>query len=228
MKIVLCAGQKSSGSTWLYNVAIRVLKEDKRRVCAFYADNFAMIPKGAEKADVLVIKTHEPGAELLFLARFARAKVFVTVREPRDAAASLMQRFGHSFASALRDMRVIGAHMVALRKGAVVMHYEDGFHRSEKTVGDIARHLGVKLSAAARKRIFRALTPDAVKRAIRKVHASAADPDDFDPRTHWHPGHVGDGRVGKYDAVLTPDQQKQVLAATAAYARAFGYRARKK
>jgi hypothetical protein len=228
MKIILCAGQKSSGSTWLYNVAIRVLKADKKRVAAFYADNFAMFPKGAEKADILVIKTHEPGAELLFLARFARATVFVTVREPRDAAASLMQRFGHSFASALRDMAVIGAHMVALKKGAVVLHYEDGFHRSEKTVGEIARHLGVRLSADARKRIFRALTPEAVKRTIGKVHAGAADPDAFDPRTHWHPGHVGDGRIGKYGAVLTPDQQKQVLAATTDYTRAFGYRARKK
>ncbi|HWA92664.1 MAG TPA: hypothetical protein VG889_21710 [Rhizomicrobium sp.] len=228
MKIVLCAGQKSSGSTWLYNVAIRVLKEDKRRIAAFYADNMAMIPKGAEKADILVIKTHEPSEALMFLARFARAKVFVTVREPRDAAASLMQRFGHSFEGALRDMRVVGAHMVALKKGAVVLHYEDGFHRSEKTVGEIAKRLGVRLSAAARRRIFRALTPQAVKKIIGKVHAAGTDPNDFDPRTHWHPGHVGDGRVGKYEAVLAPAQQKLVLDATKDYRRVFGYRPRKK
>lgn len=226
--MVLCAGQKSSGSTWLYNVAIRILKADKRRVAAFYADNFRMFPRGAEKADWLVIKTHEPGDELMFLTRFARGKVFVTAREPRDAAASLMQRFGHSFESTLRDMRVIGAHMVALKQGAVVLHYEDGFHKSEKTVGGIARHLGVRLDAASRKRIFRALTPDAVKKTIGKVHASGADPNAFEPTTQWHPGHVGDGRIGKYKSVLTPAQQKQVLAATKDYARAFGYLPRKR
>jgi hypothetical protein len=228
MNVVLCAGLKSSGSTWLYNVAIRILKADKRRVAAFYADNFRMIPKGAEKADWLVIKTHEPSDAILFLARFARAKVFVTVREPRDAAASLIQRFGHSFEGALRDMRVIGEHMVALEKGAVVLRYEDGFHKQEKTVGSIAKTLGVKLPAAARRGIFKALTPDAVKKTIGKAHAADADPDAFQPTTHWHPGHVGDGRIGKYKSVLTPAQQHEVMAATSAYARAFGYRPRKK
>lgn len=228
MKVVLCLGLKSSGSTWLYNVAIRILKEDKRRVASFYADNFRMIPKGAEKADILVIKSHEPSDAILFLTRFARGKMLLSVREPRDSTASLMQRFGHSFEGALRDMRVGSEHMVRLAKGAMVLRYEDGFPEKEKTVGDIAKFLGVKLSPVARKRIFEALSRDAVKKTIRKLHGRKRDPDAFDLATQWHPGHVGDGRIGKFETVLTPQQQRQVSAATRSYARAFGYRPRKK
>src|SRR5262249_30276781 len=45
-RIVLCVGLKSSGSTWLYNAVIRLLKEEKRRsknrIAAFYADKVAL------------------------------------------------------------------------------------------------------------------------------------------------------------------------------------------
>ena len=231
-RVVLCLGLKSSGSTWLYNVAIQVLKEasPKPKVAAFYADNFRMLPTGSDAADVLVIKTHEPTDAILYLTRFARGRMLVTVREPRDAAASLMQRFGHSFEGALKDVTAEGAILAALKRRvpSMVFRYEDGFTENEKTVARIARHLGVALSDAARRRIFRALTKEAVKKKIGKVLAEDAHPDTFDLQTHWHPGHVGDGRVGKYKSVLAPAQQKTVLAATRAYRRAFGYLPRKK
>lgn len=227
-QVVLCIGLKSSGSTWLYNVAIRILKGEKARVAAFYADNFRMIPRGADKAQVLVIKSHEPSDAILFLTRFARGKVLMSVREPRDSAASLMQRFGHGFDSALRDLKAESGHLVRLAKGAMVLRYEDGFHEREETVGEVARFLGARLSPAARGRIFKALTPEAVRKTIKKLHGAKRDPDAFDRTTQWHPGHLGDGRIGKYKSVLTPAQQRRISAATRDYARAFGYLPRKK
>ena len=47
--------------------------------------------------------------------------------------------------------------------------------------------------------------------------------DSFDPNTHWHPGHIGNGRVGKHAAVLSKKQQAQVLAKTREYCSRFGY-----
>lgn len=233
--VTLCMGLKSSGSTWLYNVVIRILKETepKSAVAAFYADNFRMIPKGVEKARHLVVKTHEPSEALLFLTRFARGKMFVTVREPRDAAASLIQRFGHSFDSALKDIRTEAEHILALMRTheTMLLRYEDGFYRKEETVGRIAAHLGLKLSAAARKRIHHALDAGRVKKKIASLQDKGTfgtNPDEFDPKTHWHPGHVGDGRVGKYASVLTKPQQKKIADATASYRRKFGYLPRKR
>jgi hypothetical protein len=233
-RVVLCLGLKSSGSTWLYNVAIRILKEahpGKGAVGAFFADNFAMIPEGAEKARVLVIKSHEPSKAILFLTRFARGKALVTVREPRDSVASLMQRFGHSFESALKDVREGGNHVVALarERQTMVLRYEDGFPDRERTVDEVAAFLGVKISASLRGRIFHSLTREAVQKKIETLHAGETDPNAFDPTTQWHPGHVGDGRIGKFKSVLSATQQRRIAAATKDYSKKFGYaRPRKK
>lgn len=226
-------GLKSSGSTWLYNVAISVLKEAFKgtKTGAFYADNFGMFPPGAAQARILVLKTHEPSDAVLFLNRFTRGEMLVSVREPRDAVASLMQRFSHSFESALRDVTVEGERLVALARSsrkALMLRYEDGFTDDEKTVDRVARHLGVTVSDAARRRIFRAHTKEAVKKTIKKLHGRRRDPNAFDLTTQWHPGHVGDGRVGKYKTVLTQAQQRKIEAATKAYRREFGYLPRKK
>jgi hypothetical protein len=233
-RVVLCLGLKSSGSTWLYNVAIRILKEaepGKGAVRAFFADNSAMVPEGAEKARILVIKSHEPSTAILFLTRFARGQVLVTVREPRDSVASLMQRFGHSFESALKDVREGGKHVMALarERRALVLRYEDGFPDKERTIDNVAAFLGMKISAALRRRIFRSLTREAVQKKIRTLHAGETDPNAFDPTTQWHPGHVGDGRIGKFKSVLSAAQQRRIASETKEYAKKFGYgRPRKK
>lgn len=228
--VTLCIGIKSSGSTWLYNVAIRILGESVPRSAlkAFYADNFKMFPPGVEKARELVIKSHEPSDALLLLTRFARGKMFLTLREPRDSVASLMQRFGHSFEGALKDVTLESERIVLLARThkPMTLRYEDGFTEREATVGRVARHLGVKLSKAAERRIFRALTPEAVRKKIARLQDKGTfgtDPDEFDPATHWHPRHVGDGRIGKYKSVLSAEQRRRVAAATREYCREFGY-----
>jgi len=232
-RVVLCVGLKSSGSTWLYNVAISVLKEAFKgaKIGAFYADNFRMFPPGSWQSRMLVLKSHEPSEAVLFLNRFTRGEMLVSVREPRDSVASLMQRFGHSFESALRDVTVESERLVALKRSSrktLTLRYEDGFTDDEKTVARVARHLGVTIGAAAARRIFRAHGKEAVKQTIKKLHGRKRDPDAFDLTTQWHPGHVGDGRIGKYKTVLTAAQQKQIQAATKTYAKEFGYLPRKK
>ncbi len=184
-----------------------------------------MVPDGAEKARILVIKSHEPSKAILFLTRFARGQVLVTVREPRDSVASLMQRFGHSFESALKDVREGGKHVMALarERRALVLRYEDGFPDEERTIDEVAAFLGVKISASLRGRIFRSLTREAVQKKIRTLHAGETDPNAFDPTTQWHPGHVGDGRIGKFKSVLSAAQQRRIAAETKEYAERFGY-----
>ena len=58
---------------------------------------------------------------------------------------------------------------------------------------------------------------------ILTAFGAAPTPDHFDPATHWHPGHVGDGRMGKYAEFLTAAQQEEILTRTRDYCKRFGY-----
>jgi len=232
-RLVLCLGIKSSGSTWLYNAAIRMLKAAKKgRVLAFFADHLKMFPQDAASADILIIKCHEPSPALLLLCALLRGTVLLTLREPRDAAASLMQRFRHPFASVLKDMEREAERILALEtKPALTFRYEDRFFEREATLGILAKALGVRLSAAERKRIFRALGREAVEKRLHRLVARGRlpdHPDAFDPATHLHPGHLGDGRIGKFRSVLDAREQAQIAEVTSRYASRFGYRRRKR
>jgi len=235
-KVILCVGLKSSGSTWLYNVVIQLLKEKYGSgVGAFYADNFAMFPPDTERARILVIKAHEPSKGLVYLARVTRGEIFLTLREPRDAIASLMQRFEHGFDGALKEVARHSARIVELDRDEAMTtyRYEDGFFDRVETIGEIATALGIKVGRAAQLRIYQGLTRDGVRQTIGKLQKTGRfgkkpDANSFDLETQWHPGHVGDGKIGKFSGVLSSAQQKKILSVTPAYAKRFGYLSRKK
>lgn len=241
-RVILCAGMKSSGSTWLYNVVFEIVKAGlrqklakrstacKTKIVQFYGDRVSDFPPNAASAFHIVVKTHLPDSSLDFLMRFSSARMFLTVREPRDAIASLMERFHHPFEGSLGDIGKGSVRIAHLRHAynPPVFRYEDGFFDRRETVAAIARMLNVPLSKAEIGRIFERHTKAAVRRRI--VHLTSkgffgehASPDDFHPRSHWHPGHIGTGTVGKFAAILSISQQRSVLAATAKYCRAFGY-----
>jgi Sulfotransferase domain len=243
-KLVLCAGLKSSGSTWLYNVVSHILRagssasRGNRRtsspraasVLQFYADTLETFPQKAECASYLVVKTHVPSASLQFLASFSRACVFLTVREPRDSVASVVQRFGHSFDNALDEIAQGSTRMVEFADiyRPKVFRYEDRFYEDPETVSRIAEILKVRVPKILLKNIFDLHTSEAVEHRVkvlqrRGVFGQVPHPDQFDPKTHWHPGHVGDREIGKYPKVLSSKQQRTVLTSMREFCRAFGY-----
>lgn len=242
-ELILCAGLKSSGSTWLYNVVSKILKEGHRQkpggprsqrgklsIMTFYADSVSAFPPQAAKATHLVIKTHVPDESLVILTRFSHARVFLTVREPRDSVASVMQRFGHNFSQSLGELAMSSARLAALCDSfdPVIFHYEERFFDNPQTVARIAKSLGVSLGADGIQRVFEQHTRVRVKRQIQNLErrgafGTVAHPDRFDPVSHWHPGHVGDTESGKFARVLTSSQQRAVLSVTTAFRGAFGY-----
>lgn len=199
-------------------------------VLQFYADTVETFPQKAECASYLVIKTHVPSASLQFLASFSHASVFLTVREPRDSVASVVQRFGHSFDNALKEIAQGSARMVEFANiyRPKVFRYEDRFYEDPETVSRIAEILKVHVSKTLLRKIFDLHTSEAVEHRVkvlqrRGVFGRVAHPDQFDPKTHWHPGHVGDREIGKYPKVLTLKQQRMVLASMREFCQAFDY-----
>lgn len=244
-RVILCAGLKGSGSTWLYNVVTEILKEGACRAAAsqprssprimqFYADAVSAFPPQAASVFQLVIKTHVPDESLNVFAAFAHASVLLTIREPRDSVASVMQRFGHPFDTALGEIAAGSARLAAFRTtyDPPVFRYEDRFFERPETIAQLARILRVPLAQRAAEKIFKRHTRPAVAKRIRALEKQGAfgqipDPDRFDPASHWHPGHIGDAASGKFASVLSSPQQRRILSATAEFRRAFGYGSRR-
>src|ERR1043165_7400891 len=236
-RLVVCAGLKSSGSTWLYNIVAEILRRggppSRRRstgILQFYADSVDAFPEKGERASDIVVKTHIPSRSLQFLTTFAAGHVLLTVRDPRDAIASVVQRFGHPFDGALEEISRGAECMVRFLRhyNPPVFRYERRFYDDPETVRVVCDLLRVRLPRAEIERIFAAYTRENVGRTIRKlqdkgVFGPKADPDQFDPRSHWHPGHVGDLVIGKYREVLSPKQQRATIAAMDEFFRTFGY-----
>ncbi|TWB18795.1 hypothetical protein FBZ89_109181 [Nitrospirillum amazonense] len=224
-------GLQGSGSTWVYNVIHAVLETTGVRIARFFAsdlthENILQI----RGADIAIVKAHEPSAALLAACLFAGAPVIVTVRDPRDAVVSLMERFGHSFQEAADEVRNSARYLMRLVADcpAWVLRYEDGFMEAPATVSKIAAHVGVEISGQDADAIFQAHAKgEVVQRIGRFIQEGRMGGDNprlrFDAASHWHPNHVGDGLVGKYARKLTADQVMAVEIAGRDFMDRFGY-----
>ena len=245
---VLCAGTRSSASTWLYNVIAEILRHrgeaeansytraDESRspvygnVRQFYADSPRGFSKYNPRADTLVVQTQQPSDALSALAAGSQFQVVMTIREPRDAVASLMKRFGFSFSGAFNAVAEGDARMVELfgRSAPLVLRFEDRFYEREVTIAAVAEYLGIDLPAMLVREIFNALTRESVVKKIESMRRSGIlddlmNPTRHDPQTRWRLGHVGEIAIGQHAEFRSREQQLVVLTATAEYCAEFGY-----
>ena len=245
--VVVCAGVHSSGSTWLFNAVADLLRSAitnvpgpfnspvtgdvaEAGVAQFFAESVDAFPEFAELPKYLVVKTHVAENSLLFLARFAAGPILISVREPRDAVASLMVRFDMPFEDALTA--VVGAakrSITLLQIGTpLVLRYEDRFFERKETVAKLADFLSITVSKATTVRIWRSLSREAVTSKIEQLFEQGtfgleANPNCYDPTTHWHPRHIGQGKIGIFHDVLSNRQQALVVIATQKFCNWFGY-----
>lgn len=232
--VVLVCGMFSSASTWAFNAALDLVRLTMPCHIAFAASLDADTGLPTPPAGtVLVLKTHGWGDPAGFLARHPGGRCIVTVRDPRDAVVSLMQRFGYGFDRAVAYAAhgadgIVGA---ALRPDSLLLRYESGFVDRAATVGAIAGHLGLQPRDEQVEALFRRLQPDAVRAAIAEAERLDRFPkglppgETADPLTQWHPGHIGDRRIGKYAQLLDRERQVAVATRLARYMEHFGYAA---
>lgn len=232
-RLILAVGVRGSASTWAFNVAREVMAAAIGT--AAVAPCFANTPDdlaaaGAAGAACVVCKTHGV-AGLDRLARQDGARAIVTVRDPRDAVLSLIERFGTPPAVALRGVaESCNAVLGCAGPGVPVLRYEDGFFERTETVALLARHLGVAVAAADLARIFAAWRTDAVRAFAATVPTLPADrlvADGaafcFDRLTQVHRTHIGDGRVGKWRERFAPAAQAELGRVFAPFLHHFRY-----
>lgn len=198
---VWCLGMYASGSTWLYN-AVRLVAARSlpgQAVWSGYVAVASDVPQ-RDPAVLHLIKSHDLDTATAALVDQFAGRILVSLRDPRDAVASLMRHMRHDFAAALarveRSARFCAAYAADSR--AVVLRYEDGFIDDPATLDRIARLIGGDhLTAAARTSIFAATRRTAIEAFIADLPSrgstlrDARSGDMVDPQTQWHAHHAG-------------------------------------
>jgi hypothetical protein len=226
-RIFGCFGLHSSGSTWMFNLAREICRTQAVDFESCHQESDANLPWHALGSHLILVKSHAP--ELNFRSLFADSSepAVITVREPRDAVASLMQRFAMSFAEAIDTVTKSAESLVALSRlrNLPTFRYEARFIGDAETFNHIAALLRTTPSADDREAILAMLRPESVKRTIDSLVAVGAIQGEkiWDTTTHWHANHVGDGQVGKFASILSPEQQYEILENTREFCDCFGY-----
>jgi hypothetical protein len=228
---LLCAGLYSSGSTWLFNLAVGMMKSGGGSpIATVYADEYGADAEFFAKDSLVVFKSHRPGRSFRDRLKRGDLSLILTLREPRDAVASLMLRWDLDFELALARVAASAQALARLagHHPRLLLRYEEDFTGNDETPAAVVRHLGIDAPPELRTDLLAGLTQAAVRSQIaawRNAGLLGLGPPDneFEPATHWHLGHVGDGKIGKWPAVLSDAQARRVLRSTRAFCEAFGY-----
>jgi hypothetical protein len=232
--MVWCLGMYASASTWLFNSVSQVVQAIAPRepVVSGFVLGLNDLGFARDPAKLAIVKSHETdGPAGDELGRRAGA-IFVSIRDPRDAVASLVTYQGATFDKAL-DLAVASARLCgrfARDPRALLLHYETGFTDDPRTLATIAARLGRTLVPADQARIFTQTRRDAVERYIAGIAKmpttlwSRQTGDYLDPATHWHRHHAArTGEIGRWQRVLDPAQAAAVEERLADWFADFGY-----
>lgn len=228
-----CFGIFRSASTWAFNVMIAIARS-RGETATTFADDPETLALHVRDADTVVVKSHVPTPGLTLLVSLGRMPAILTVRDPLDCVASLMDSFGETFEAALKDVAASARALAALqdRTDVLVIRYEDEGAQGAETVQRIAEWMGMPLEEDEAEGIAAAHTSERI-RALIDTFAADGVFDSRPPRlqhdlsTHWHPQHIGTGRTGVYADILSPDQAVRTACVTHHFRQRHGYEALK-
>ncbi len=232
-RLVVTLGLYGSASTWLFNVVRETLNaaHGAERVCAYYADAITLILQdGAIPGRFVVVKMHVGDASLAGFVHLAQPLLLLSVRDPRDAVVSLMQRFGQDFEKAAsRVVQSARRILFFAAAGHPVLRYEDDFFTRPETLDAIAARLGVTLRDEIKAAIFAGYQTASVRKFAADVahlppgRLDGNPADLFDRVTHIHRNHIGDGMIGKWKERLSAPESAALTEALGDFITTFGY-----
>jgi hypothetical protein len=229
---VATIGLHGSASTWVFNIVRELLAAslEDTRVVAFFAEDLRLWPEEAARENVrIVIKAHRPGEELLDWLAKKDARLFLSIRDPRDASISMSQRFATPLqatvgwlAADCRRMSVLAA------SGRPVLRYEDRFFEDPRTVADLAAGLGLAPAPETIAVLFDRYRAEKVRSIARGLRDSPRDrvaeigPFLMDKETQILEPHIGDTLSDKWRR-LPVEVQVKLTSAFAPFLEQFGY-----
>ena len=204
--IVSTLGLYSSGSTWLFNVVRCICAKHSDKSFSVYADSGGDVMSCfGDEIEYLVIKSHHLDNDFLKIIRATSAKLIITVREARDGVTSLMNRFGTSESDALSQISLSASAIAVARNmfGHMIFVYEDRFMDNKDTIKKIADYIEVEISDDFASEILAQFDREKVASDITAQFEHASADITYDDATHWHVGHIGDGKSSKWSETLS-------------------------
>jgi hypothetical protein len=230
-----CLGMYSSASTWTFNVVQQIAKSLKATGEVVPAFVGAAIPECDEAQNTLVIKTHATQYERV-LGQQAQA-IIITIRDPRDAVASLMRHNRAPFDVALRatEASAITCARHAELEKSLLFRFEDRFFDDPRTIEHMARLFSGTLTSDECERIFAQFSREAVEGFIARLEELPTTTSQFnnvtgewdvaDSATGWHKHHAGrSAEVGRWRHELSARQALMVEQRMGRWMEHFGYR----
>lgn len=233
-RVIMTIGLYSSASTWVFNVLreLMVAKHGEARVLAIYSDGVAKVLADQQALGRYIVwKMHfgEPAWEVF--AQLADPTILLTLRDPRDAVLSLVNRFNTSVPMAAKAVGMsCNRFLQCAEAGHPILRYEDGFFQNPGTIRMIAEYIGVTVDEAAMERISDRFSTESVRAFAEQVPGLPAERvkgnltgDLYDEVTQIHRGHIGDGSIGKWRHQLSEEQQTAITDHFAPILTRFGY-----
>ena len=228
--LIVNVGLFRSASTWACNVALGLIKLKGSGKIVYSDRSDGLVEAVNSGAEYVVLKTHTPDESLRAVLRFMRPRMLITIRDPLDCVASLIERFQMTFEQAASQVLESSNAVLDVMRyhKSIILKYEDQNARSVLTIRRISKEIGIKISNSEASNIMKALLPGKVKDLIRELEGKGVfderpPAEQYDKDTHWHPNHVGEGLVGQYRRWLSPDQVETIKYITKDFRHRFHY-----
>ncbi len=231
-----CLGMYASGSTWVFNAAMKVAAVVVPRTPAVGRfvtrhDELAFLDDATR---LPVVKSHDTD-EVAAVALASRANsLLVSIRDPRDCITSLMlyQHYGFDLALATIERTTRFCARFVSHPNAKLLRYETAFIDDPATLDRIATSLGGSLAAVDRDRIFTETRRPAIEAHIARLDALPSavrherSGDVVDMATLWHSHHAHrSGEIGRWRHMLTQRQIAVIEQDMRDWMATFGYAA---
>jgi hypothetical protein len=229
-----CLGMYGSASTWTFNVVLKLataLNPEHPVTSQFVGST---LPDFGENGGPVVVKTHATGIADE-LSRRAEA-IVITIRDPRDAVASLMTHLElpFDFALGLIEATALTCARFATDPRAVLLKFEDRFYDRPETIDRLAALLPGTLTDDARIRIFLNSRREFVELFIAGLENLPTFRTElnqvtgrqlmFDQVTQWHKHHSGrKAEVGRWRRELSGLQVARIEARLRGWMESYGY-----
>jgi len=226
---IITIGLHASASTWVFNIVRELLiaAHGADQLVAAYADETDKIPPADGRHRLIKSHHGSPGMDA-WLAT-APVRMILSIRDPRDAAISMAQRFDAPLAHTAHWLLTDTERMRRLATGtAPVLRYEDRFFDRPETVATLAAHLGLDVPADIQAAIFARYTAAAVRAFTRTIadlppeRIAMVGDSPMEITTQLHRRHLGDTTSLKWHS-LPADQQRELTRLYRRFLIRFGY-----